>query len=250
MDAMIPTKKNENEDNNHSDTQLMTKTTTTKKQYPFDFIGILNDSVFALREFSEIFDPLTPTTTNITNTTTNITNTTTSTIHMTSLSYSYSAPHHRKHGPQHYWVESVYRGLDQEGLERFRSYSCVPATHPRFCPGQDKRRRKVCIITNFEQQLITQFTPNVDVMGLYPTDAPRYLRKKGPSWIRNIRYWKELVKHQGFPIAKENVPSMIGPSTNDQPFWDNPLLSNCTRYLNRTEWMSLELNFSVVTLGL
>ena len=157
---MIPTK------TVHTTASTTTTTITTNHNHtnPFDEVGIINDSVFALREFSDIWDRLTmtPTPTTTTTTTTNTTTTTTNTVpssssssssssskklHMTSLSYSYSAPYFTEYGPQHYWVESVFRGLDMEGLQRFRSYSCVPSTHPRFCRGKGKKRRKACIVT-------------------------------------------------------------------------------------------------------
>ena len=52
--VMIPTR----EENDHIDNKKQTTTTTTatNKRHTFDVVGIINDSVFALREFSDIFD--------------------------------------------------------------------------------------------------------------------------------------------------------------------------------------------------
>lgn len=195
----------------------------------FDEFGIINDSVFALREYSDIFGSLKA-----------------RNISMSSLSYSHTAKFFRGYGPEHFWVESVFRGLTKDGLKTFMNYSCVDAMNPKFCPKGNKDKKKECVIVNFEQDMAAQY-PRDKVDGLFFSDVPPQLMKgryrDKHTWVVHPPYWKKLVNEQQFPAAKENVEGMIG---NLQ----DPLLGSCTRYLNRPELSAMELNFSVGVHGL
>jgi len=158
---------------------------------------------------------------------------------MTSLSYSYTAKWYASYGPEEYWMESIYRGFDQEGMGIFRQHSCVSEDHPFFCPTENDY--KACIINNFEHDLAMKY-PCDKVLGLYPSDAPEPLLFKKEvwrtTWIKNLRYWRMLVEYMGFPIAKVNEPEQIGD-------WEyEGLLKNCTQKLPRNEIFE-GLDFSV-----
>jgi len=160
----------------------------------WDEYGLLNDSIFALRKFSGIFDNLEH-----------------QNVHMTSLAYSYTYKWNKGFGPEEFWVESVYRGLDQTGMDIFNEHSCVAEDHPFFC-NDDPEMTKACIINNFEHDLAKEY-PCDKVQGLYPADSPDLLLPREPwktTWIKNTRYWRMLVDEMGFPIAKANEPEMMG----------------------------------------
>lgn len=173
----------------------------------FDEFGIINDSVFAIREHGGVFDALSS-----------------KNASLTSLSYSNTAKWFKGFGPEHYWVESVYRGFNKDGIVTFQDHSCVPEDHPFFCPTEDDR--KACIINNFEHDLAAQYPCN-KVYGLYPSDSPaEHLVKNGfPTWVKNADYWRELVERAGFPIAKVKEDEMIKDLTNAQ-------LDQCTQHFN------------------
>jgi len=97
-----------------------------KKPGILDEYGLLNDSIFALRKFSGIFDNLEH-----------------QNVHMTSLAYSYTYKWNKGFGPEEFWVESVYRGLDQTGMDIFNEHSCVAEDHPFFC-SDDPEMTKAC----------------------------------------------------------------------------------------------------------
>jgi hypothetical protein len=199
--------------------------TSLFKQY-FE-IGLLNDSIFALREYTAIFDALKN-----------------ANISLSSLSYSYSAKNFRGgSGKEHFWVESVFRGLDKTGLQIFKNHSCLPADHPKFCHGQSTKEQKGCIVNNFEHDLASHF-PEGSVMGFYKSDAPPETRvrpyKAKMSWASNALYWKKLVEEEAFPVAKENVKESI------QYLDGHPLLQNCTKFLTTAMVQSWNLDFSIV----
>ena len=184
----------------------------------FDEFGLLNDSVFALRRFSGIFDNLEH-----------------QNVHMTSLAYSYTGKGNIGFGPEEYWVESAYRGFDKEGMDIFNEHSCVAEDHPFFCPGEDDV--KACIINNFEHDLAKEY-PCHKVQGLYPADSPDLLKPKEAwkrTWSKNTRYWRMLVDAMGFPIAKANEPEQTGTFSQLQDSklaWKNdPMLKACTKSL-------------------
>jgi hypothetical protein len=188
----------------------------------FDEFGLVNDSIFALREFSGVFDALDE-----------------KNISMSSLSYSYSAKHFKSYGPEHYWLESVFRGFDREGIRKFIDYSCVPVTHPFFC--RKKSSWKACIIHNFEHEMARQFSRD-KVGGLFPTDVPLELITKDGwlfrSWIQHVPFWRLLVDHMGFPAAKVIVRD--GSNGKLVTGVQDPILRNCTRYLDRTIFKEIE----------
>lgn len=180
----------------------------------FDEVGLLNDSIFALRKFSGVLDALDD-----------------RNISMSSLSYSYSSPHFKSYGPENLWLESVFRGFDRAGIQNFMDYSCVPVTHPFFC--KNEKDWKACIITNFEQGMSRQFSPD-QVGGLFPSDVPfemitqeRWLFR---SWIQDVPFWRKLVDTMGFPAAKVIVRD--GSNGALVRGVHDPLLRNCTSYLN------------------
>lgn len=154
---------------------------------------------------------------------------------MTSLSYSYTHKWNAGYGPEAYWVESVYRAFDKEGIIIFNDYSCVPEDDPKFCPEEDNN--KACIINNFEHDLVKEY-PCDKVAGIYPGDSAGKMRRRDANrrtWIKNTRYWRLLVDHMGFPIAKANEPEQVGAqyiySENKVSWENNPLLKTCTIHI-------------------
>lgn len=196
----------------------------------YDEIGLLNDSVFALREYTAIMDALKE-----------------RNVSMTSLSYSFSPANFKgKPGKEHFWVESIFRGFNQRGIQRYQNHSCLPASHHKFCRGYPAAHQKACIINNFEHDLTRHHFPYGDAYGLFESDAPPETRvrpyKAKMTWASNYLYWQKLVQDHSFPLAKENVPNSI-------PDLDSPLLANCTRYLTREQVQSWNFNFSVAETG-
>jgi len=184
----------------------------------YDEYGLINDSVFALRKFSAIFDNLEH-----------------QKLQMTSLAYSFTYKWNVDYGPEEFWVESVFRGFDKQGINTFNVHSCVAEDDPMFCP--EEKDNKACIINNFEHDLAKQF-PCDKVQGLYPTDSPELLKPQELSqltWIKNTRYWRMLVDHMGFPIAKANEPDMTGgwyTLRESLVAWVNdPMLKTCTEHI-------------------
>ena len=183
----------------------------------YDEYGLINDSVFALRKFSGIFDNLEH-----------------QNVHMTSLAYSYTYKWNKGYGPEEFWVESVYRGFDNKGMDIFTEHSCVAEDHPFFCPEEDDQ--KSCIINNFEHDLAKEY-PCDKVQGLYPADSPESLGTRFDwkrTWIKNTRYWRMLADDMGYPIAKANEPEQTGSwyqLRESKVAWKNdPMLKNCTKF--------------------
>jgi hypothetical protein len=186
-----------------------------------DQIGLLNDSVFALRPFSAIFTALRTYNTS-----------------MVSLSYSLQRPNNG-YGPQNYWVESVWRGFDRTGIQTFRSYSCRPKTDPMFC-SRAWWGQKGCIVENFERNMIRQF-PHDKAIGLFPSDVPSNMLSRKynfQTWVRHPPYWQKLVTEYGFPVSKVNWEDMIGSVDDDR-------LKPCTRYLDRTKLRHFDFSVAV-----
>jgi hypothetical protein len=196
----------------------------------FDEFGLLNDSVFALREYPAIFNALKD-----------------HNVSLSSLSYSYSAKNFRGgYGKEHFWVESVFRGMTPHGVEIFRNHSCLPANHSKFCREWPAKEQKGCIINHFEHDLALHFPPK-DVFGFFESDAPPETTKIRPykakkTWASNFLYWQKLVNESAFPVAKENVKESIG-------HLESPLLKNCTRYLTVDRMRSWNLDFSVAEIA-
>lgn len=194
----------------------------------YDEYGLLNDSVFALRQHSKVFDALQS-----------------RNLDLSSMSYSYSAKYFQEYGPEHFWVESVYRGMNQNGLQTFQNYSCVPREHPFFCANDTSdERRKACIINNFEHDLAAQYakrkmggnkTVSERVGGLFLADAPSSLifnKHSGKTWATNLAYWKTLTEDEGFPMVKSKRTNIIPDSDTDTTqLVANPLLQKCTQYI-------------------
>ena len=184
--------------------------------------GLINDSVFALRKFSAIYDNLQH-----------------QNLEMTSMSYSFTYKFNLGVGPEEYWVESVFRGFNQKGIDTFQKYSCVNEEDPMFCPGKNGASAKACIVNNFEHDLSKQY-PCKKVQGLFPTEPPELLNTTELwelTWIKNTRYWRMLIEHMGFPIAKINEPEMSGGwdrLEDSLVAWkNNPLLKNCTKNIKQ-----------------
>ena len=118
-----------------------------------------------------------------------------------SLSYSETGKSIKGYGPEHFWVESIFRGFTTEGLDIFQQHSCVQEDHPFFCPTEEDQ--KSCIVNNFEHDLALKYHCN-DVYGLYNSDTPDsyFLKNPYPTWVKNADYWSDLVIQSGFPIAK------------------------------------------------
>jgi hypothetical protein len=176
----------------------------------YDEFGLINDSVFALREFTGVFDALRA-----------------KNVSLTSMSYSYTpkwliGPS----GPENFWVESVFRGFDKAGIAAFQDHSCVAEDHPFFCPGEENN--KACIINNFEHDLVTSY-PCDSVYGLYPSDTPKQHLEKNRfrTWVKNPEYWRDLVEKLDFPVSKVKETTMVKSVTD-------PALTKCTQYYNHS----------------
>lgn len=190
-------------------------------------IELLNDSVFALREYTSILSALQE-----------------RNVSMTSLSYSMNRPEWT--GPDMYWLESIWRGFDRPGLQTFVDYSCRPtANDPMFCPHRKKwwwmlgGQQKGCIVENFERNMVQQF-PRDKVWGMFSSDVPRELltrKHRFPNWVRHPPYWQQLVEEEGFPVAKVNWPDMIASI-------DDERLNTCTQHLDRSTLVEA-IDFSV-----
>jgi hypothetical protein len=183
-------------------------------------VELLNDSVFALREYSGIRTALED-----------------RNASMVSLSYSLNRP--EGSGPEMYWVESIWRGFDRPGIQTFKDYSCRPATDPMFC----SRRwwgQKGCIVENFERNMVRQY-PRDKVAGLFSSDVPSDMltRKYSfPNWVRHPPYWQQLVENEGFPVSKVNWPEMIGSIDDDR-------LKVCTQHLDRSAMDGFDFSAAV-----
>ena len=123
-----------------------------------------------------------------------------------------------------YWLESTIRAFSPQGTKTFFRHSCQnkPVTHPWYCKGKRKRKKKRCLVDNFEIAMSRQFNRS-QVHGLYPAKVPKgfggYI-----GWIGNQKYWKRILRDQmDFPIAKVK--------TNWFPVTDTSLES-CTKYLD------------------
>mmetsp|Transcript_22023 Transcript_22023/g.61284 ORF Transcript_22023/g.61284 Transcript_22023/m.61284 type:complete len:333 (+) Transcript_22023:808-1806(+) len=188
----------------------------------FDQFGLVNDSVFAMRPFTEIFDALSA-----------------KNVDLSSISYSYTPKFlDGEDGPQHFWLESVFRGFTREGIDTFRRHSCVPADHPFYCTDQSDN--KACIVNNFEHDLASQY-PCDKVYGIYPADTPpKFITAHNGhrTWIHNIAYWRSLVKEANFPIAK------IKDHVRQRKLKSK--LAQCTRYFDG-KWLDSEVNLSLAT---
>jgi hypothetical protein len=183
-------------------------------QEQFDDVILLNDSIFAIREFNGVLETLQR-----------------NNLSMTSLNHA-----HNEDGT---WLESVYRAFSRTGLRQFMNHSCVPKDHPSFCRNaKNGRKKKRCITTHHEVGMARQF-PSKQVAGLFQSEVPEYMRKRNdfPTWVLHVPYWRQvLVKQMNFPAAKVNVEEMI-PSTGD------PMLQNCTQFLDGS-WLQ-GFDFSV-----
>mmetsp|Transcript_17175 Transcript_17175/g.29914 ORF Transcript_17175/g.29914 Transcript_17175/m.29914 type:complete len:372 (+) Transcript_17175:43-1158(+) len=189
----------------------------------FEQVGLLNDSVFALRAYTELFEALDD-----------------YNVSLASLSYSLNRP--EGYGPQHYWVESVWRAFDRPGLDVFRSYSCRPANDPMFC-SRKWWGKKGCIVENFERNMARQF-PQEQVLGLFSSDVPNDMltrRYNFKTWVRHPPYWKKLVEEQAFPVSKVNWKEMIDSI-------DDERLRTCTQYLDRSGLDRFDFSAAVTAL--
>ena len=186
----------------------------------YDEIGLLNDSVFALREYTDILSALHE-----------------QNVSMTSLSYSLWGSYYEGYGPEYRWLESVWRGFDQTGIQTFREYSCRPSKDKLFCPDKKGRFKKACIIENFERAMSHQF-PRDKTYGLFSSDTPKeWLDTKErhfQTWVQDEKYWQTLVQ-DGFPVSKVNWEAMIASIDDDR-------LQTCTGKMDRTVLNSLDFS--------
>lgn len=190
----------------------------TPSEQSYDEIALLNDSVYALREYSEIFRTLGE-----------------KNVSMTSLNYSLIHP--KGTGEEHFWLESVWRGFDKAGIQTFAEHSCRPPDDPFFCPNA-WWGKKGCIVENFERAMAKQFRRD-KVAGLFPSDVPRDMltyKDSFPSWVRHPPYWNKLVEEKGFPVSKVNWKGMVDSIDDDR-------LRTCTQHLDR-EWLE-SFDFSI-----
>eukprot|EP00536_Pseudo-nitzschia_multiseries_P016651 jgi/Psemu1/69933/estExt_Genemark1.C_11880002 len=207
--------------NDRYDVGLWCDAITSLETEDFDEFGLLNDSVFALRPFSGVFDALSN-----------------KNVSLSSLSYSYSPKNFEgEDGPQHFWLESVFRGFTREGMDIFRRHSCVPADHPFFCP--EETENKGCIVNNFEHDLAIEY-PCEKVYGIYPSDAPKSFLEKNRhrTWARNKPYWRALKTDANFPVAKVKESQL-----NQRNMMGN--LAECTKHYNETLVNAMDFNLAI-----
>ena len=79
---------------------------------------LLNDSIFALRQFNGIIDDL-------------------QSHNRDMNSLNFNVNQHKQ-----YWFESVFRGFNAHGLRVFQNHSCVSQRHKSFCPRVGLPNRK------------------------------------------------------------------------------------------------------------
>lgn len=171
----------------------------------YDYFVLLNDSIFALREFRGVLTALR--------------SSRNKNLSMTSLNAGVDAE-------GQVWLESVFRSFSKEGLTKYLSHSCVPSDHQSFCRNKKLTWvRKRCIVDHHEIAMARQFPPD-QVVGLYPSDVPKQMwgTKSYPTWVNHAPYWRKL-KKMGFPAAKVSYRPMIR-SLN------HPLLKRCTRHFD------------------
>lgn len=185
----------------------------------YDEYGLVNDSIFALRPFSAIFDNLQH-----------------QNIEVSSLSYSFTEKHETGTDVASYWVDSVFRAFDRSGIDTFREFSCVLEDDEKFCVDTPEDREK-CIFTNLVHDLAKEYRCE-KVQGLYPTEPTELLKTSQIwklSWAKDTRYWRMLVDHAGFPIANVNEPGQTGGwyhLDEAKSGWSHdPLLKNCTKHI-------------------
>jgi hypothetical protein len=217
----------------------------------YDDVILLNDSLFALRPFTSILDALRDNNDSNNNNNNNSAKQQNN-IHMTSLSYSLT-------DPDGIWLESVFRGFDSYGIQKYMNHSCQrsqsqsqdnnnnnndPATFSCFnIPDQLEKKR--CIVKNYEIHIARLFANNTNtntnnktntnvinnehVKGLYLSDVPKDMWKLNMTymtWTRHVEYWKDiLVNKYNFPAAKVSKRNMIRTIKD-------PLIQQCTSKLN------------------
>ncbi len=207
--------------NDRYDVGLWCDAMETLPEDEYDDIVLLNDSLFALREFSGIVDILRE-----------------HNLRMTSLNYVTT-------DPKGIWLESVFRGFDKPGVATFRNHSCVPATHPFFCPNEDSViARKRCITENFEIAIARLYPPN-KIQGLYLSDVPedRWKRRRPyATWVVHSGYWRNVMVNQwNFPAAKVTNKSMI---RRLRSHW----LRNCTNLFDMSYLEGLDFSLGTRTI--
>ena len=168
---------------------------------PYDYVILLNDSVFALRPFTRIQDEIFQ-----------------HNYSLVGLSYSQL---------NHYWLESIYRAFTADAVRIYMNHSCVPATHPSFCRNEtDYQVWKRCIV-EYHEIAIAGLYPRQNILGLYSSDPKRRPQNISEirTWVNNKRLWHNLYKGHSFPLAKVNPPHFV-------PQLDHELIANCTKQMD------------------
>ncbi|KAL7544726.1 hypothetical protein ACHAWF_010487, partial [Thalassiosira exigua] len=117
----------------------------------------------------------------------------------------------------HYWVESVYRGLTPGGVSTFHRHSCISEA-ARACKGKTDNAFKQCIVEVYEMSLAQSYRPE-EVDAMYPSYLPKEWDASswensdvggqiGPTdqWIRGRRYFRYLVQEREFSMRKVKWP--------------------------------------------
>jgi hypothetical protein len=188
------------------DATTATTTNTTISVEDYEYIVLMNDSVYMLREYNGILLELKQQQQR-------------PSLQLVSLCESYSR--------NQYWLESVMRGFSSGGFRTFQKYSCVPHGHPRHCdyPPSMPTKRKQCLIRHHEIGLARQYNRST-IKGLYAAEINQTLR----HWQTEVEYFKELVQTQQFPVAK------VKESIHHIQSLEDPLLQNCTKRLD-WDWL-------------
>lgn len=130
-------------------------------------------------------------------------------LSMTSLNYSFlrgsEGDYTFSNKP---WLESVFRAFNRDGIKKYMHHTCVPASHPKFCPEEENaEKKKRCIVDSMEVPVADLFAPN-QVKGLFPSDVPKDMVQSEALehvylWHSHFDFWRhELVDKMQFPAMK------------------------------------------------
>lgn len=175
-------------------------------------VTLLNDSVYAFRNFSGILSALEERPED---------------LDMVGMNYYNNS--------DSYWLESVLRGFPIRSVPVFLERVCQ-APREMYCPRSGPIRKKRCIVENFEIAVAANFLPN-RTLGLFPSNPPSDWPRADKIWAEQPIFWKTvLVEGMGFPLAKVKVaPTQLqGPT--------DPKLKECTKSMNHT--LLLNFNYS------
>mmetsp|Transcript_16129 Transcript_16129/g.19704 ORF Transcript_16129/g.19704 Transcript_16129/m.19704 type:complete len:396 (-) Transcript_16129:830-2017(-) len=142
----------------------------------YDDFTLINDSVMAVEQSSEMIDTLRD-----------------KNLNVVSLTYSLL---------EGYWIEANYRAFSSDGIHPLLNHICVPNDCDK---KKAKWKRHRCNVDNFEVPIAGLY-PRSSVWGLYHGDAGEYFQNKpmqmSEMWHSNYPYWAEVLRKE------HNVPAV------------------------------------------